>query len=192
MSANELAVLHETDDGPSYELVDGELFERHTSAEAVYVRERITDRLLEYLSGKDLGCVFSSRAVFKCFPNEKLTMRKPWISFIRMERFKNDLVPRGHFLKDDDFLPDAPIVMRPDLVIEVICSRDLVVDLDRKVHDFRKVGVEELWVVIPNVKIIEVFYPDGSGRRLGLGETVSCNVIPGFKLNMTDFFRRIK
>src|SRR5262249_16761214 len=107
-------------DGKSYELVNGELMERHMGIEAGWVAGRLPSRLDRFCEVNGLGWALPSEAGYQCFPHDPGRVRKPDVSFIRNGRFPGGVLPRGWAR------------MRPDLAVEVVSPNDLAEELDGK------------------------------------------------------------
>ncbi len=85
---------------------------------------------------------------------------------------------------------------RPDLAVEVLSPHDLETKKRRaeaqdKVKRYQAAGVRLIWLINPEDKTVEVYYPDQleAVQRLNLNESLSGeDVIPGFSLPVKALF----
>ena len=162
-------------DGDRYELVDGHLVERNMGSWAAVVEGNIYYLLRCHGFGKLLGLTLNASVSYQCFPNNRV--RKPDVSFLLAGRLLDDRVPEGH------------ITIAPDLAVEVVSPTDIQYDVDRKVAEYLAVGVQLVWVVNPDARIVLIYRLDGSisGVREG-GELDGENAVPGFRCPVADLF----
>src|SRR5687767_2818608 len=90
-------------DGKLYELIHGELKEKHVGTEALFIATRIAERLNSHFYPRE-GFAACEVMVY-CF-NGRDHGRKPDVAYVKLDRVPNRQIPRG-----DIFLP-------PDLVVE--------------------------------------------------------------------------
>ena len=174
MTAEEFAILP---DGIGYELVEGELKDRNVSSMSSWVGVRISKILANYVDDQNLGCVFGSDNGYQCFPEQRRTVRKPDVSFVRADRLVMDALDRGW------------LRVVPDLVVEVVSPNDFFSDVDQKVQEYLKVGVPLIWVATPPTRTVWVFRGDGTAEFLHPGDTLSGEVVlPGFSCQVSDLF----
>jgi Uma2 family endonuclease len=150
-----------------YELVDGELREKHTGFDAGDTTVNVTLGVGGYVKANGLGKVVSE-VTFQCFPLKPNQVRRPDVAFVATARLPG--VPRR-----------GNVPIRPDLVIEVTSPEEKVVELDGKLADYHSVGVPLVWVFNPELRIVRVYRPDGSSRLLTESDTIDGgDVLPGF------------
>lgn len=151
----------------------------------------VASHLFTFVSANHLGWVFGADTEFiapgfkKKIKNvskmvELTTGRKqPDIAFISIEHLP--AVPRG------------PVLMAPDLAVEVYSENDKTYDAEDKVDEYLAVGVKIVWLIRPVKRLIEVYHP-GDKKPLLLGiddELDGGEVLPGFKLKVAEIFRNI-
>jgi Uma2 family endonuclease len=80
----------------------------------------------------------------------------------------------------------------PDLVIEVLSPSDTRRVIERKLEDYRRIGVRECWMVSIEGETVEVLKLSARGvRRLGLygpGDVVRSQVLPSLALPIKKIF----
>jgi Uma2 family endonuclease len=168
-------------DAVSYELVDGELVERHMGMESSVIAARIIYRIAEYLDKHHGGLVAGADASYQCFPDAPDKVRKPDVSFIRGGRLEGDRPPAGH----------CRIV--PDLAVEVLSPNDLAYEVEEKVAEYLDAGVTLIWIVNPPTRRVRIIRPASAppGSSFELGETGVVSgedVLPGFSCPVKRFF----
>lgn len=77
----------------------------------------------------------------------------------------------------------------PDLVVEVISPSNTAAWMRRKVGRYFEAGTPEVWIVYPESRSLEVHRPDGRIRVLTGHETVTSEILPGFRLAVSEIFR---
>ena len=165
-------------DGKNYELIDGELVERKMSVLSGVVASR-TNRLLgNYCEERNLGWVMDSEVGYQCFPWKPDRVRRADVSFISGQRYSLDQLSREGYS-----------TVCPDLAVEVISPNDLANELDEKLEDYLRAGVKLIWVINPETRTLQVYYPDGTSRRLHEADEVTGDeVIPGFRCSVATLF----
>ena len=164
-------------DGERFELVDGQLVERNMGSESSWVAGRIFLLISTFVEQHRLGWTWPADNGYQCFPDEPNKVRKPDASFIARGR-----LPDGRPSLGFETVP-------PDLAVEVISPNDIFYEVDAKVEEYLRAGVQLVWVVNPEARTIAVHRPDGTVTKLReddelTGETV----LPGFRCGVRDVF----
>ncbi len=164
------------DDGKAYELVGGNLVEKHVGGFADWVSGRIL-RLLGNL-GEDRGLGWAiSETGYQCFPDDPRKVRKPDVSFICRGRLPDEQIPAGH------------IPIPPDLAVEVVSPNDTVYEVDTKIEEYLAAGVPLVWVVNPETRIVHIYRSDRSVVRLvPTDELTAPGLIPDLRYRVADLF----
>ena len=116
-----------------------------------------------------------------CFPGDAtFTMasenwRCPDISLVRAERFP------------DGKIPDARGDFPPDVVFEILSSRDSAGRIQRKRGDYQESGVTQVWIN-PKERLAELVYPDRPAQFFSEDQLVVIDKLPEFSLNLKDLF----
>ncbi len=108
-----------------------------------------------------------------------------------------------HISEYNDFAPDVAFISKarqpslprrgfnpvpPDLAVEVISPSDSFSDVIKKVRTYLRYGTRLVWVVDPEEQIVMVYTPTTT-FTVGLeGELDGGEVLPGFKLRVSDIF----
>jgi Uma2 family endonuclease len=169
-------------DSVSYELVAGELVERHNSAESSAIAALIGFLLLRFVQPRRVGKAFAPDCGYQIFPNDPNKLRKPDVSLIRNGRLPDERAPEGY------------VRIAPDLVVEVLSPGDTAYEIDQKVNEYLSVGVPLIWVVNPKTRTVRIHRPhdDERGPISFLTETDTITgerVLEGFSSPVAEFFR---
>jgi len=132
-------------------------------------------QLAAYVYPRKLGRVFNSTTTFRVegIPPK----RQPDVSFVTLERMPTPI---------DDEVPFAP-----DFVVEIVSRNDTAYEIREKVAQYQKSGVRLIWVVYPVSKTVEIYHLDRGllPQVLSVVDAlVGEDVVPGFKLKVSDFF----
>jgi Uma2 family endonuclease len=106
------------------------------------------------------------------------TVRGPDVAVIRGDR----LPPRNAV----GFLEGAP-----DLVIEIVSPSNNARQIREKVTDYLAAGATCVWVIEPRRRTASRHSPDGAILQLHAPAELGCDdVLPGFRVDLTDLFGR--
>jgi Uma2 family endonuclease len=124
-----------------------------------------------------LGWVFPEGTSFQCFPANPGNVRRPDVSFSRLQRLSlAQATTEGH------------CSVAPDLAVEVISPNDTAYEIDEKVREFLDAGVPLIWGVNPEQQTVEIHRAGGPGAILRENDEISGeDVVPGFRCRVGDF-----
>jgi Uma2 family endonuclease len=164
-------------EGEHYELVGGELVEKNMGARESRVHVLLSTRLENWSGDGEHGVVLDSETGYRCFPDDPRKVRRPDVSFIRAERYSDELL-EGH------------VPIPPDLAVEVISPNDLFYEVNQKVGEYQRAGVALIWVIDPNSRTVQVIEGDRPQVRLTeADELTGGSVLPGFRCPVRELFR---
>lgn len=168
-------------DSVGYELVDGQLVERHSGAESSAVAAAVAATLGNFVKKNRAGYLFAPDCGYRCFPDSPRKVRKPDVSFIRMDRLSREKLSEGY------------VEIAPDLAVEVLSPGDLAEQVDLKVQEYLDAGVQLVWVISPKTRSVRIHRPDNSPRGpisvANESATLSGeDVLPGFECKVAEFF----
>src|SRR5436190_22917356 len=153
------------DDGNKYELNQGELVVMPmANPEHGLILNNITFILADGLRGTGLGRAFAEMA-YVLFREPELTIRQPDVSFLS----------RGRIQKSQVYYEGAP-----ELAVEVVSPSDHAADLNLKVKQYLAAGSQEVWIVYPNTRSVQVYLRSGQTRWLSDQDTISSDLFPGW------------
>jgi Uma2 family endonuclease len=165
------------DDSGHNELIDGELKERNASVLSSLVTSQVLRGLANHVAANRLGSVLPPDCGYRCFPWEPRRVRRADVSFIRADGLTNEVLSAG----------DCPIP--PDLAVEVNSPEDLVAELNLRIEEYLRAGVQLVWVVDPQIRTVEVYSSDETTERLRENDKLSGeNVIAGFECQVAALF----
>jgi Uma2 family endonuclease len=150
ISFEEFQKLQDAAEGSTrYELDEGKLVVTPSPApHHNIVRYRLRRALTDFVQAHRLGLVLDETD-FRLSPD---TVRKPDIAFLTKERLR-------------DFDPHrTPVPGSPDLAVEVISPGNLAQDTLKKVRQYLAGGSQAVWLVYPNLRLIETH--DVAGIRV--------------------------
>ena len=174
MTADEFEVWQDAD---GYELIDGKPREKMMGALSSSIQAKLSSRLLSVVEGAGLGELFESECMFKCFPSSPRRVRKPDVSFVRLDRLPDGVIPDGMFR------------IRPDFVAEVVSKNEEYEEVDEKLADYFDAGVPLIWVLTPKTRTVLVYHADGTARRFNHTDELTADpIIPGFRVRVADLF----
>lgn len=79
----------------------------------------------------------------------------------------------------------------PDLAVEIVSPSDRASEIQEKVSQYLAAGVRLVWVVDPRTRYAVVYSPSEAIRMVHAeGELEGGEVLPGFRLSLTDLFGR--
>jgi Uma2 family endonuclease len=169
--------LLELPDSSCYELVDGQIVERNMGSEASWIGGEVFFLLKAYCQPKKLGWVWPADNGFQAFSEDPQRVRRPDVSFVRFDRLPGGRLSKGY----------ESIV--PDLTVEVVSPNDRAEEIEVKVGEYLRAGVKLVWIVHPEARTVQVYRPDGTSQRLGVGDELTGeDIIPGFRCLVGDFF----
>ncbi len=168
-------------DAVNYELVDGNLVERHMGSESSAIALAVGIVLGRFVKDHKAGHVFTTDCGYRCFPGAPEKVRKPDVSFIGLGRLPQERPPEGY------------IDIAPDLAVEVLSPGDLAYEIDEKVAEYLSAGVKLIWVVNPRTRTVRIHRPQNAQRGpisiLGDRDTISGeDVLPGLECRVEEFF----
>lgn len=167
-------------DAAGYELVGGQLVERNVSTLSALVEGLVYEMIQGYVRPNKLGLVWPGTLGIQCFPRHPKMVRKPDVSFVKADRLSAKLLETGHF------------PLAPDLAVEVISPGDLAHEVAEKIEEYLQAGVPMVWIIEPELRIVDVYRKSGINSRLREGdELLGEDVLPGFRCKVAELFAHI-
>src|SRR5690554_2720178 len=94
---------------------------------------------------------------------------------------------------DKSKLDDAGCIGAPDLIVEILSSGNNKKELQHKYEVYRESGVKEYWIIHPTEQTLLIYSLQNGNfipsRLFTSGDNVGSGVIPGFDLDLEDFFK---
>lgn len=174
MNYDQLCLLPE--DGNRYELFDGELV---MTPSPVARHQEIVGKLHVLLAihvqNNSLGKVYVAPldAIF-----DQYNVLQPDLLYVSRERVPEVVKER--------------IQGAPDFVVEVLSPSTFYNDLRRKMVICSQFGVQEYWIVDPEMQTIELYSRQGgelrSAQKFSASETFESPLLPGFRFSVNTLF----
>lgn len=108
------------------------------------------------------------------------TVRGPDVAFYRLEKLPQGKLPSDE--RKSEFFPD--------LCVEVLSPSNTKKLVEEKRDEYLAAGAEEMWVVDPDQRTVEVLRA-GVHRRFGQDDQITSDALPGFSADVADFFEGI-
>jgi Uma2 family endonuclease len=161
-----------------FELIDGVLVEKGMGFSESLLAGVLIHTLRNFVIPRNLGVVSGADGCVRLFPN---LIRIPDVAFASWDRFPGRKVPT------------APIPsLAPDLVIEVLSASNTGPEMERKRGEYFAAGVRLVWEFDPDTRVVIVYTPDGSVKRLDGSQVVDGgDVLPGFVLAISEVFSEL-
>lgn len=169
------------EDGWKFELWKGDLIRMPGPGKIhAAIAANFYDTVHAYLKEHKLGRLLSTNCYILQVAQDTEELLCPDLSYISPER-RQGMPTRGSYS-----------VGAPDLVIEIASPNDYRPQMQSKAQTYLQAGVRLVWVVWPNVQIIDVWHPsalDAPIATLGVGDTLDGrDVIPGFASPVQPIF----
>lgn len=108
-------------------------------------------------------------------PEGKDTLRGIDIAFISTERLSGGL-------------PRKPLLVAPELAVEVISPSNKAEDIEKKIQQLLKAGTALIWIVYPDLRSVAVHTTEGSVTLLEPDMLTGGEILPGFEIKVSDIF----
>jgi len=133
---------------------------------------------LEYYTHKHgRGIVLGEAGTLRIMPH---LVRIPDVSFISWKRLPGRKLPA-------EPIPD----LAPNLAVEVISEGNTPKEMQRKLGEYFKAGVQAVWFIYPESRTAEIYASASKKREIGPeGILVGGRVLPGFRLSLKALFAR--
>ena len=159
-----------------YEIIYGEIKERSMPSPIHgRIQAKVGAKLLSHVEENNLGAVYTETHFELA---EKLS-RVPDIAFVSFARFPAS--------GEDD---SSCWHIAPDLAVEIISPTDDYEDVQEKITEYFIFGVKQVWIISPESKTLTVYFSRTNVRILTESdELIGEEMLPGFKMNLSEIFR---
>jgi Uma2 family endonuclease len=165
-------------DDELYEIIDGKRVRTPPlAALSVWIASELHSHLSSFVRTHNLGRSIIEAIFHLPAPIDR--GRRPDVAFVSYQRWaKNRAVPNYD-----------PWDVVPNVATEVVSPNDRVDELEEKLAEYFRAGVELVWVVHPRFSKIEVYQSPTQITVLLRGDALDGGtVIPGFSLPLADLF----
>jgi Uma2 family endonuclease len=161
-----------------FELIDGVLVEKGMGYRESVLAMAIVRALANWVLPRDLGAVSGPDGMMKVLPEQ---VRLPDVAFASWSRF-----PGGKIAKDP--VPS----LTPDIAVEVLSESNTPREMARKRLEYFESGVQLVWIVDPDARIVVVYTAPDAFVVLSEADTLDGGkVLPGFTLPLRELFATI-
>ncbi|MBX3437043.1 MAG: Uma2 family endonuclease [Planctomycetaceae bacterium] len=157
-----------------YEMVDGKLAEKEVSAYAAWIILFLGRRLASFCEEPRIGTV-TTELVF-ILDSRRNLRRRPDVAIVGPEKWPLDQPPP----------PTGDWDLVPNLTVEITSPHDSIAKVMRKVRDYFRHGVTEVWVVIPERQVVQVYRSISDGRTYGVEDVVTSDLLPGWSMPVAE------
>jgi Uma2 family endonuclease len=163
-----------------YEVVDGQRKELPPmGAPEVNIACILVSFLNTFGRGNNLGRA-ESEMLFNLPPLTK--QRRPDVAFVSYQRWPKAVpIPHGNAWD-----------VVPELVVEVISPTDTLIEVMAKVREYFQVGVQLVWLVLPEERLVYVYTSRTQIHVLTEAEALDGGtVVPGFQMPVAQLFEEL-
>lgn len=107
------------------------------------------------------------------------TVRGPDVAYVTWQQLQQRTIPKGS------------LRVAPNLVVEVLSPTDRWDRIEVKLNEYFTVGVQEVWVVSIDERVVWVCQPQSRRRLTETEELTTPTVLPGFTARVADFFLHV-
>lgn len=161
------------------ELVDGVLVEKAMGQRESRLALRLGQKMLNYLDQHDRGIAVGADG-----PTQ---LAEDQVRFADLAFISYDRIPEG--ADPDEPMPD----WIPNLAVEVISPGNTKREMQRKLEDFFAAGVELVWYIDPEKRIVRVYTDVDECKIQKEGDTLDGgHVMPGFRVPIRELFQKAR
>lgn len=167
-----------------FEFIDGEKIPMSPSVYGSnYIANLIRDALNEVVKPNQLGDVYLELTIV--FTENTRWVRKsliPDIAFVAADKLA------AFRAQHPDTWKELPLMVIPDLVVEVISPTDRYTKVRNKVTRYLDEGVPLIWVLDYLEEVVEVYTSQGRYELRKSDTLTAGDIIPGFELKLETLF----
>jgi Uma2 family endonuclease len=157
------------------ELIDGILVEKDVSYRASRIGLKLGARITLFVEERNLGLVTGEQGFLRLTTGR---VRGPDVAFVAWNR-----LPGGR--ESTDPVPN----LAPTLAVEVLSPGNTKKEMEDKLADYFRSGVELVWYVYPDRKQVQVFTgPDAVTLLDQTGTLDGGTTLPGFAIPLVELF----
>jgi Uma2 family endonuclease len=157
------------------ELVDGVLVEKVAGLDESVLAVLLAGSFLNYLKEHDFGKLVGADGMIRLFPG---LVRIPDVAFISWSRFPKKRLRRG----------EIPAVV-PELVVEVLSKGNTAREMARKLDEYFRAGVRQVWYVDRKRRTVRVFTSPKQSSVLSEDDHLDGgDILPGFRFSIRAWF----
>lgn len=161
-----------------YEIVDGKIVEKAPmSIRSRWLGLMLYRRIDDHVRAHKLGWA-GHNLMFVLDPARPLS-RQPDVAFVSFDRWPAD--------RDWDAEGEWPVV--PDLAIEIVSPHDRHGESAKKIREYFRYGVRQVWVIQPETREVTVYHSPKQIQVFDGDDTIDGgDILPGFRVRVSDLF----
>lgn len=150
---------------------------------AVEIANLLSAALYRYFAGNDTGRV-RMEMLFKIpLPNDRSRNCRPDVAVVLYDRW-----PKNKPLS----LTGNAIDVVPNIAVEVISPTDLAEAVAVKAMEYLDGGVQLVWQICPEARVLFAHRPNGEARRVRPDEEITApDILPGFRVKLADLLPEV-
>lgn len=158
------------------ELVEGEIKRMNLSGwKHGGVESNLTERLNAFVRENDLGRVLTGEVGIYT-GRDPDTVRGADVLFISHERL-------------EDASPEGFLDVAPELVVEIMSPTNTWEEVRRKIEEYFAIGVEQVWILEPANRAVQVYWSRDAVRTLSEDDTLDGEgALDGFAFDVRTLF----
>lgn len=167
-----------------YEVADGEIIEvTPMGFYAVEIANLLQEALIHYLATTPIGRV-RNEMLFKIpLPQDRSRNCRPDVAVVLFDRW-----PKNKPLS----LTGNAIDVVPNIAVEVISPTDLAEAVAVKAMEYLDGGVQLVWQIYPEARVLFAHRPNGETRRVRPDEDITADgILPGFRVKLADLLPEV-
>lgn len=167
-----------------FEVVHGDIIEVPPMGfYAVEIANLLNAALYRYFTGHEIGRV-RMEMLFKIpLPNDRSRNCRPDVAVVLFDRW-----PRNKPLS----LTGNAIDVVPNIAVEVISPTDLAEAVTAKAMEYLDGGVQLVWQIYPEGRILFAHRPGGETRRVRAEEEITADgILPDFRVRLADLLPEV-
>lgn len=169
-----------------FELIDGEkVIMAPTKFEHNTIQHIILEKFFRYIRQTGKGI---ARMEMVYVTEDKMDWVKgakvPDVMYIQQERLDE------YYATQKDY-KQKPLILVPDIVVEVVSPTDIYTDVNRKVRAYLSDGVKIIWVIDPELKTVAEYTQENHGALMKNENDMLSggDVAEGFELKISEIFQ---
>ncbi len=169
------------DDDRPYEVINGIRVELPPmSVQAVLIATELSRLIGNHGAAHNLGRAATEGLFRLPLARDRDRNRQPDVAFVSFDRWPRER-PVPHAVKAWDVVPD--------LAVEIVSPTDRVEELFDKIAEYFEAGVSLVWVLLPNLRIVQVYESLTRIRGLTAADELDGGaVLPGFRTPVAALF----
>lgn len=157
-----------------YEVVGDKSVKKDVSAYRSWIGSLLSQNLGDFVESQRLGTVVAQ--LLFILEREKPLKRRPDVAFVSSNRWAFGQPPP----------PSGDWDLAPDLAVEVVSPNERYNKVMFKMDEYFAAGVEEVWLVSPEARIIQAWRGATTVQAFGAGDQLKSDRFPGWSFPVAE------